>query len=108
VLKRYGLTINGVVDTLQVSRKLRGTKISGGHSLKSVCEREFNLTLDKTEQVSDWSRRPLDPRQVAYAALDAEVLLRLYEHFGRPSPGSGGNLDLWLASGVHALDRERP
>lgn len=98
VLKRYGLTINGVVDTLRVSRVLRGTKIPGGHSLKSVCERELGLTLDKTEQVSDWSRRPLGSRQIAYAALDAEVLLRLYEHFGRPSPG--GNLDLWSASGI--------
>lgn len=95
VLKRYGLSIEGVVDTLQVSRRLRGSKIPGGHSLKIVCERELGLALDKSEQVSDWSRRPLSDRQLAYAALDAEVLLRLYEHFGRPAAADGENLSLW-------------
>lgn len=95
VLKRYGLTIDGVVDTLQVSRRVRGTKVEGGHSLKIVCERELGLALDKSEQVSDWSRRPLSDRQLAYAALDAEVLLRLYTHFGRPAPADGENLSLW-------------
>jgi ATP-dependent Lhr-like helicase len=95
VLKRYGFSIEGVVDTLQVSRRLRGTKLAGGHSLKAVCERELGLTLDKTEQVSDWSQRPLSERQQAYAALDAEILLRLYEHFGRPLAQEGTNLDLW-------------
>src|SRR5690606_2894889 len=84
VLGRHGLALEGVVDTLSVSRRLRGRKIDGGHSLKSVCERELGVALDKSEQVSDWSQRPLTERQVAYAALDAEVLLALYEHFGRP------------------------
>ncbi|HRI06506.1 MAG TPA: DEAD/DEAH box helicase [Nannocystaceae bacterium] len=95
VLGRYGVTIEGVVDTLRVSRRLRGTKIEGGHSLKSVCARELGVALDKSEQVSDWSLRPLSPRQVAYAALDAEVLLALYERFGRPKAGDGENLALW-------------
>lgn len=54
--------------------------------------------LDKTGRFSDWSRRPLSERQVAYAALDAEVLLRLFEHFGRPKAGDGENLDLWGTS----------
>lgn len=30
-------------------------------------------------QVSDWDRRPLSARQVEYAALDARVLVRIYE-----------------------------
>lgn len=94
VLGRHGLTLHGVVDTLSVSRKLRGRKIDGGHSLKAVCERELGVELDKTEQVSDWSQRPLTERQVAYAALDAEVLLRLYERFGRPGVEEGENLAL--------------
>ena len=84
VLSRYGFAIDGVADTLHISRKLRGTRIDGGHSLKSVCERELGIVLDKSEQVSDWSRRPLSERQVAYAALDAEVLLQLYARFGQP------------------------
>ena len=95
VLERYGVPLDGVVDTLRVSRRLRGSKIDGGHSLKSVCARELGVQLDKSEQVSDWSQRPLSERQVAYAALDAEVLLRLFEHFGRPAIGDGENLKLW-------------
>jgi ATP-dependent Lhr-like helicase len=95
VLGQHGLTIEGVVDTLHVSRQRRGRKIDGGHSLKAVCERELGIALDKTEQVSDWSQRPLSERQVAYAALDAEVLLQLYERFGRPGVGDGENLELW-------------
>ena len=96
VLGRYGVPIAGVVDTLRVSRKLRGKKIDGGHSLKAVCARELGIELDKSEQVSDWSQRPLTDRQVAYAALDAEVLLRLYEHFGRPGTiETGETLSLW-------------
>ena len=74
----------------------RGASVrSGGHSLKSVCERELGILLDKSEQVSDWSRRPLSERQVAYAALDAEVLLQLYARFGQPSViREGHNLEL--------------
>jgi len=86
-----------LVDTLQVSRRLRGTKLVWGHSLKAVCERDLGLALDKTEQVSDWSQPPLSDRQQAYAALDAEVLLQLYGHFGRPT--NGENLDLWGTRG---------
>ncbi|MBK8261115.1 MAG: ribonuclease D [Nannocystis sp.] len=96
VLQRYGVPLTGVVDTLRVSRKLRGSKIDGGHSLKAVCARELAIELDKSEQVSDWSQRPLSERQVAYAAMDAEVLLRLYQHFGRPAPAEeASNLSLW-------------
>ena len=35
--------------------------------------------VDKTEQCSDWARRPLAPSQVAYAAADAHVLTALFD-----------------------------
>jgi ATP-dependent Lhr-like helicase len=78
VLGRYGMTIQPVMDTLAASRERRG-KVDGGHGLKAVCARELGLQLDKAEQTSDWSRRPLSARQLAYAAVDAEVLLKLAE-----------------------------
>jgi len=79
VLGREGLELGGVLDTLVESRRICGKNALGGHSLAMVCERELGLELDKAEQTSDWSRRPLDDDQVRYAALDAEVLLPLAE-----------------------------
>jgi len=81
VLAAVGVALDGVIDTLAVSRKLRGTSILGGHSLAMVCERELGLRLDKSEQTSNWAQRPLSAEQLRYAALDAEVLLVLHERF---------------------------
>lgn len=77
VLGRLGITIDPVVDTLALSRAKHGQKVDDGHGLKAVCARELGLVLDKAEQTSNWARRPLSARQQAYAAVDAEVLLRL-------------------------------
>src|SRR5437660_10880482 len=38
----------------------------------------FNIRLRKSLQRPDWSRRPLPPAMVAYAARDAEMTLALY------------------------------
>lgn len=81
VLAKYGMQINNITDTLQVSRRRYGTKCPGGHSLKAVCNREFGLDMDKTNQTSIWNKRPLSASQYEYAALDAEILIRLYKHF---------------------------
>lgn len=81
VFQKLSIRIRNIFDTLPTSRKLRGRKIDGGHGLGVVCERELGRSLDKGEQTSDWTRRPLSDRQMAYAALDAEVLLPLYERF---------------------------
>jgi ATP-dependent Lhr-like helicase len=78
VLAGVGLALDGVVDTMIESRRVRGKDALGGHSLAVVCERELGATLDKGQQTSNWSRRPLDAEQLRYAALDAEVLLGVY------------------------------
>jgi ATP-dependent Lhr-like helicase len=81
VLARMGLALDGVLDTMEISRKVRGVDALGGHSLAMVCERELGVALDKSSQTSSWSRRPLDAEQLRYAALDAEILLRLHDRF---------------------------
>ena len=48
-------------------------------SLRRVCGRTIGVRLDKAEQCSDWARRPLEPAQFLYAALDAHILLPVYE-----------------------------
>src|SRR6185437_8391352 len=79
VLGRQGFVLDGVVDTREASIRLRRT--ASGHSLREVCARELGVELDKREQTGDWTRRPLTKSQVNYAALDAEVLLRLFARF---------------------------
>ncbi len=86
VLKRYGFEIVQIYDTHKASKRLRG-KPDGGHSLKAVTRRELGVDIDKGNQCSDWSMRPLRPDQIDYAALDVELLLRLHGVFAAEENG---------------------
>lgn len=46
-------------------------------SLTHVAESLLGKPLDKTQQCSNWERRPLSHAQSQYAALDAHVLLSI-------------------------------
>ena len=86
VLGELGFTIDNVYDTLTESRRRLG-QLGGGHSLLAVARRELDVALDKGSQLSDWTQRPLSDAQLAYAALDVEVLIDLYEVF-EPAHGA--------------------
>ena len=73
--RHYGIRTSPVHDTMLAARRA-GEK---GCSLKALAARHLGLTVDKTEQRSDWSRRPLTPEQLRYAALDVILTLQLYE-----------------------------
>lgn len=104
VFAGYGYKIKNIFDTCSISRKLRKHS-KGGHSLLAVCEREISVSLDKQWQTSDWTKRPLRASQLDYAALDAEVLVKLYAIFeplmaekeGRPSFLAEKGPSLWTA-----------
>lgn len=76
VLRPAGFAVAGFVDTLRLARR---TLRLQSFSLASVCAYLFGVPLDKTLQRSDWRRRPLSRAQLDYAALDAQMALRVYQ-----------------------------
>ena len=76
VLKRdCGFEFVNLFDTM-VSAQLLGYPAIG---LAALVERHFDVSLPKDEQRSDWSRRPLTPKQLSYAASDVLYLIKLAE-----------------------------
>lgn len=97
VMAERGLNVVHYYDLEATCRSIFGQHES---SLAAMLQRAFNIRLDKSLQRTDWTRRPLPPAMVAYAARDAEVtlalyywldqyyqdILKLHENTGRPEP----------------------
>jgi DNA polymerase-1 len=79
-LQQAGLPVQGpCFDTMLASQLLDAGLHSRHHSLADLVEHFLGEQLAKDEQSSDWSQDPLTPAQLAYAATDAAILLRLRE-----------------------------
>jgi ribonuclease D len=75
-LKReWGWALPRIFDTMAAARRLGRP----GLGLSALVERQFGVHLSKSNQRSDWGRRPLTPDQIAYAALDTHYLLPLHD-----------------------------
>ena len=61
----------------------------------------LGVTLDKSLTRTDWSRRPLRPEEIAYAAADVEYLARIYPLLERQLEARG-RLD-WLRQDCERL-----
>ena len=70
--------MNSILDTNIFYRYLQPDNIRNV-SLKFLVTNYLNFNLIKTQQCSDWEKRPLSDAQIQYAACDALVLLRLYD-----------------------------
>ena len=78
ILKRdYDFQFAGLFDT-RVAAAAIGESSPG---LASVLKKYFEVELDKTLQRSNWSQRPLDPKQISYARLDTRYLIPLMAKF---------------------------
>ncbi len=74
MLKRsYRFEFAGIFDT-RVAASALGEESPG---LAAVLKAHFGLELDKSMQRSDWSKRPLTPKQIEYARLDTHHLVPL-------------------------------
>src|SRR2546428_369074 len=69
----FGFHLEPLFDTMIASQLLGKT----GIGLASLLLAYFGVKLDKGSQRDDWSRRPLNERQRAYASEDVRHLIRL-------------------------------
>ncbi|NDK56767.1 ribonuclease D [Pontibacter fetidus] len=70
LLDKMGCRIKNVMDT-DVAAKILNYERS---SLATVLKEEFNLEIDKSQQSSNWNKRPLTEQQLQYAAADVVYL----------------------------------
>lgn len=66
---------------------------SGGPSLTTLVQHCFGKPLDKSEQFSNWEKRPLRQNQLMYAALDAHVLIEVFDVLRDLFQKAGCNFD---------------
>ena len=57
-----------------------GVHTSSMRGLSGFCKSVLGKPLSKAEQIGDWSKRPLRPAQLVYAALDAWVCIEIYKN----------------------------
>ena len=64
-------------DTMLADQVIHHRKYA--RSLKDLAEEYLGIELEKDQQVSEWNSEQLMPEQIRYGALDAAVLIPLYE-----------------------------
>ncbi|MHC4818090.1 MAG: ribonuclease D [Planctomycetota bacterium] len=64
------------------------------YSLAGVLSARFGVELDKRQQRSDWSRRPLSTQQIAYAADDTHYLLELAADLKQKGAEAGRTVEI--------------
>jgi len=75
---QLGTELGGIFDTMLASQLVSAGESEDRHSLAAVAARYLDETVDKSEQLSDWSGE-LSPAQLEYAARDAALMLPLRE-----------------------------
>jgi ribonuclease D len=82
---QFGWGIADLFDT-QVACFVLGQR---PYSLAGVLEEHFGVKLDKSQQRSDWRRRPLSEKQLRYAALDTHYLIELADELRQRAEQAG-------------------
>jgi ribonuclease D len=74
----YGLSFGRIFDTHAAAKTLGLARVG----LQDLLEDQLAVKLQVDEQRSDWGKRPLTPRQLAYAFADVQWLLPLRDKLG--------------------------
>ena len=82
----FGLRPQRLID-IQIVAGFVG--LGAGQGLATLLERVMHVRLDKGERYTDWSRRPLSPAQLEYAAGDVVHLLEMADELTRRGAGLG-------------------
>ncbi|NXG75365.1 MUT7 Exonuclease, partial [Baryphthengus martii] len=103
-LKDMDKQAQGVVDLLTVDKQVDVLSPEQGYEGRRFRQPEKGLSLlvqhvlgkplDKTEQLSNWEKRPLREEQIVYAASDAYCLLEIYEKLCKDPASFGLRSDL--------------
>ena len=73
----FGFTFRTMFDTSIAARLLGDTEVG----LQALVRNELGVELSKGSQKDDWSKRPLTPKQEAYALADVTYLMELAARF---------------------------
>ncbi|XP_039471102.1 exonuclease mut-7 homolog isoform X2 [Oreochromis aureus] len=103
-LQEDPLKMEGMLDLLSIHKKIQHSALSRTHNgpkevlvgedcaekgLSLLVQQVLGRPLDKTEQMSNWEKRPLRISQIRYAVADAYCLLEVYSVLSR-NPASFG------------------
>ncbi|XP_052464772.1 exonuclease mut-7 homolog [Carassius gibelio] len=119
-LREAPMKMEGVLDLLHVHQEIqrcwlgnkgcRSVEVSKGPAEKGLSllvQQILGKPLNKTEQLSNWERRPLRTSQLRYAATDAYCLLDVYLVLSRDPKAFGLPEDLrCIPSAQQAKSRE--
>jgi DNA polymerase-1 len=84
-----GCEIGNVFDTYLASQLIAAGESDRRHGLADVAQFFTATTLDKTEQISDWSAAELSASQIEYAARDAAVMPPIREQMAERLKNDG-------------------
>lgn len=82
-----------------------GTPQDVGKGLSDYVQMCLGKPLDKSNQFSNWERRPLRDAQITYAALDAYCLLEMYDVLLEQAHNQGVDIGPWLKHSVQKKDK---